>query len=385
MTPNARYAAAIEILDEILTGASAEQVLTHWARSHRFAGSKDRAAIRDICFDIMRRRCEAEALGGSLTGRGLAIGYLRLMENDPESVFTGEGYAPSTLTDVELANEGLLADWTKLNLPDWMQKFVAEGDEPEFLAQNSRAPVFLRVNIKKSDFDQAIAALRKEDVETRVHSEVSGCLEVISGERRIAQSRAYQQGLVELQDAGSQAVVAALDLPNEPDAKILDYCAGGGGKTLHMAALSQAQIHAHDAYVARMKDIPVRAKRAGAKVHIFQEHKDASDYDFILVDAPCSGSGAWRRNPDGKWKLTEAGLQETVILQSEILNKVLSFTHARTRIGYVTCSLLDVENYAQIQGFLKAHPKWTIEKEGRFLPSMGMDGFYYCQLAQESF
>jgi len=183
-------------------------------------------------------------------------------------------------------------------------------------------------------------------------------------------------GLVELQDASSQAVVECLDI--KANSRILDYCAGGGGKTLALACFGP--VDAHDAAPARMRDLPERAARAGASVRIVDQPK--GPYDLILIDAPCSGSGSWRRDPMGKWALTAARLSDLCQIQAEILDKAALLLAPQAVLAYATCSLLSVENDLQIRDFLARHPRFQLSQTRRFNPMSGGDGFFLAVLTQ---
>lgn len=381
MTPAARVSAAIEVLDGWLGGDPAEKLLTTWGRMHRFAGSKDRAAIRDHVWEAIRCRRSFAALGGAETGRGLMIGALRTAGIDPHSMFTGEGHAPAPLAAGEGggAAEGELPETVRLDCPEWLAPDLRASLGVDFSAVmealRHRAPVFLRVNTLRATLDTAQVALAGEGIETRQHGLAPTALEVTSGARRIQGSVAYRDGLVELQDAASQAVVAALAV--QPGDRVLDYCAGGGGKTLALAALN-AEVFSHDIDPRRMRDLPVRAQRARATARILapQAVASAAPFDMVFADAPCSGSGSWRRTPEGKWRLTPERLGELVALQARILDDIVGFVAPGGRLAYATCSLLEAENGAQVRHILARHAGWRIETERTFTPLDGGDGFY---------
>ncbi|WP_226621659.1 RsmB/NOP family class I SAM-dependent RNA methyltransferase [Alloyangia pacifica] len=384
MTPGARLQAAAEVLDRIAAGTPAEQALLGWSRGARYAGSKDRAAVRDHVFDVLRRWRSTAAQGGGESGRARLIGLLRQQGVVPESLFTGEGHAPAALSDDEQAAGRAPEGAEARDLPDWIDTLLAEslGDAAGAAAEalRERAPVFLRVNTLRGDLATAQAALAGEGIETRPHPLAAGALEVTAGARRIAQSQAFAEGLVELQDVASQAVVAAL--PLVPGMRVLDYCAGGGGKALAMAARLQGskggEVAAHDADPRRMSDLPARAKRAGARVQAVAKPK--GPYDLVLCDVPCSGSGAWRRSPEGKWRLTPERLDELTGVQAGILDIATRLVTPGGLLAYATCSMLAVENAAQIEAFLARHPGWTLEQQRQFVPGDGGDGFFSAQL-----
>jgi 16S rRNA (cytosine967-C5)-methyltransferase len=193
-------------------------------------------------------------------------------------------------------------------------------------------------------------------------------LQVTKNERKIQKLFAYLEGRIELQDASSQAVIEALDMPRA--GRILDYCAGGGGKTLSLAAQTfdnaAIAIYAHDSAFRRMADLPARAARAGAMVQITENPANTAPYAMILTDVPCSGSGSWRRDPQGKWALSAARLDELVQTQAQILDACLPLLAVGGVLAYSTCSVLPRENEAQIAAFVQRHPQVRVVKMQRF-------------------
>lgn len=391
MTPAARHGAAISALDAILAGAPAEQALTNWARASRFAGSGDRAAIRDIVYDALRRWRSAAAAGGSASGgadgRALVLGLLRLAGTDPDQVFTGTGYAPAALSDAERTFVFRPEDWpdaVRLDIPDWLQAPLEASLGADFAPvlerMQTRAPVFLRVNPRKATPDQAIAVLSADAITADRHDLAPFALEVTGNPRRVAASAAYRGGLVELQDAASQAVITALDLPQS--GRILDYCAGGGGKALAMAASSDALVTAHDANPGRMRDLAPRAARAGARIKIAGTRDLAAmpAFDMVLCDVPCSGTGAWRRDPAAKWRFSEDDLQNLLKVQADILSSAADLVAAGGSLGYITCSLLEAENLGQINAFVARDARFRLSLSRTFTPLDGGDGLFVAQL-----
>jgi len=385
MTPAARIAAAIEILDKIGDGAAAEQVLMRWARGNRFAGSSDRAAIRDHVFEVLRMRRSAAWLGGAATGRGLMIGLLRSQGIDPESLFTGEGHAPPPLMDHELAVPlGEMPEAESWNLPDWLCARFAQDLGADACrtarALQGRAPVSLRVNTSKTNISDAILMLEKDGIVAQPNALAQTALTVTSGSRKLRNTTAYRDGFVELQDASSQAVVEALPQA----ARVLDYCAGGGGKALAIAARSGQPVFAHDVNPARMGDIAARAARAGAQITLVEGSAlaAAARFDLALVDAPCTGSGSWRRAPEAKWRLTHEQLLQTMALQDRILDAAAGLVATGGTLVYATCSVLACENAERIEAFLQRHPQWHCRWSRNFAVSDLGDGFYTAQLTQ---
>jgi 16S rRNA (cytosine967-C5)-methyltransferase len=387
MTPGARVQAAIELLDRMAEGVAAEAALTTWARRSRFAGSKDRAAVRDHVFDVLRQKRLAAALGGGDSGRALMLGKLRAEQVDPDAFFTGQGHAPAPLTGAErdLARP-TLDRATRWNLPDWLADRFAEdlGDTAEnaALILQARAPIALRVNRRRATREAAQAALRAEGIETAILPGHPHALLVSSGARGISRSPAFLQGLVELQDVHSQAV--AEDLPEAR--KVLDYCAGGGGKALAIADRMRAEVFAHDADPGRMKDIPHRAARAGVEIRPIDT--DAlvrhAPFDLVLCDAPCSGSGSWRRAPEAKWSLTPAALDALARRQDTILDTAMHLVGEGGTLVYATCSVLADENEARVARFIDAHPAWRCVFQHRYPLTSDADGFYAAHFQRQS-
>lgn len=387
MTPAARVQAAIEVLDQILGGQPAEKALTGWARSSRYAGSKDRAAVRDHVFGALRCKRSFAALGGGQTGRLIMLGAARAEGLDLDTVFSGPPYGPEVLTDEERAggrapNPGGEA----CDIPDWLWPIFCDslGDDASAAAHalKSRAPVHLRVNRTKADLETARAVLSNEGIECTPHPAAPMALEINEGARKLRNSRAYLDGIVELQDAASQAVVEAI--PLKPGMRVLDYCAGGGGKSLAIADHPGVQVFAHDIAPQRMRDLPQRAERAGVNVTALttEQVKTSKPFDIVLIDVPCSGSGAWRRAPDGKWQLTQQRLNEVTQLQRDILETANSLISSNGLLVYVTCSVLTSENSRQIEQFQARHKNYTNIWKQSWAIQDGTDGFFSAHLTR---
>lgn len=380
MTPAARLAAAAGLLDEIGAGTPAEKALTRWGRGARYAGSGDRAAVRDLVFDVLRTRRSCAARGGGATGRALVLGLLRERGDDPAAWFTGARHALPPLTAAEAAGGRAPERWEALDMPDWLgpalRESLGEATEAVCRALRDRAPLFLRWHERRTDAGTALAALAEDGIVAAPHPLAPTALVVTEGARRLRQARAYLEGLVELQDAASQAVCAAL--PAGPGLRALDYCAGGGGKALALAARG-AEVVAHDADPARMADLPRRATRAGDPVRVATSGEVVAlgPYALVLADVPCSGSGAWRRQAEAKWRLTREGLDRLVALQAGILGEAAARVRTGGRLAYATCSLLREENEAQVARFLsETGEAWTLEATRRFglAAGGGVDG-----------
>lgn len=388
MTPAARISAAIEILDRVLAGAPAERELTNWGRANRFAGSKDRAAIRDHVFDALRCLGSFAALGGARTGRGVMLGALRASGADPSALFTGERFAPAALSTDEMAALTAPAydDLAQLDWPAWMLPRLSAGlgDDlgPVSEVMRQRAPVTLRVNIARATRPEAMETLASEGVQSVPHESVETALIVTEGARRVQTSQAYLTGLVEVQDASSQAAVGAIPVP--PRARVLDYCAGGGGKALALAArFPDSRIFTHDIDAGRMRDIPVRAERAGVNLTVLPPGKPGKSYDIVMVDAPCSGSGTWRRTPEAKWRLTPERLGELMKIQSQVIESASKLVIPDGRLVYMTCSVFADENLDRLAGLLQSD-EWSLEGARHWLPDLQGDGFYLAILRKHA-
>ena len=393
MTPAARIAAAIDILDAVLAGMPGAQALTRWARGSRFAGSGDRAAVRDHVFDALRclRSFTALGGGGTPTGRKLILGLLRAAGQAPEAFFTGEGFAPAALTDAEAVfvppRRADLPRGVARDCPDWLlpelDRALGARTDAVLEAMRTRAPVILRVNARRSTRDAAAALLGAEGIATAPHGLAKLALQVTGNAHKIKTSRAYLEGLVELQDASPQAAVEALPLSD--GMRVLDLCAGGGGKTLAMAARADLALFAHDAVPRRMRDLAGRAARAGIAVRLLAtvELDQTGPFDLVLADVPCSGSGTWRRAPEAKWALTAERLRALGVTQDAILARAASLVAPGGWIIYMTCSLLGPENRDRIDAFLATGSGATLCRERLCTPLDAGDGFYAAHLRRD--
>ena len=385
MTPGARLAAAIEVLDHVVAGEPAERALTRWARRSRFAGSKDRAAVRDVVFDAMRRRRSALWASGSAheTGRALVIGAVASGATPEVLDHFGDGpYAPPVLSSVEQDALRALDEAPRavqLDLPDFLLTAFEQGQVQDVDAVakilRTRAPVDLRVNRLRATPAAARKSLAADGIEVEDVAGAPDALRVTANPRLVSQSAAYRAGLVELQDAASQSVAAAV--APKPGERILDLCAGGGGKTLALSAAMQGEtVFAHDINPARMRDLPVRADRAGASVEMLDSTALSARFDAVLVDAPCSGSGAFRRNPDQKWRLTPESLTDLVAAQTDVIDRAMGLVVPGGRVIFATCSVLWSENEAQVAASLKRWPGARPGTVRRIAPGALGDGFF---------
>ncbi len=390
MTPGARLSAAMELLDAVLAGEPAERALTRWARASRFAGSKDRAAVRDLVFDGLRRRRSLGWIAGAETGRGIVLAGQAAESVDLDALGLGGPHAPTPLTAEERARltapPPFPSDAVRLDYPDVLDAPLRAALGPAFEASLSsmqaRAPVDLRANALRGTRAQAIAALATEGVIAEAHPLAPHALRVVGTPRGLATSRPYAEGLVEPQDVSSQLVAALCEA--RPGQIVLDYCAGGGGKTLALAAdmAGQGEIYAWDANPRRMADLPERARRAGARVRTLDAPglaRLAGACDLVLADAPCTGTGAWRRKPEGKWRITPEFLAGFPPLQDRILDAASACVRPGGALAYATCSILRVENEERAAAFLVRHPDWRLEAERRIGLVDGGDGFFFAR------
>ncbi|HWF96237.1 MAG TPA: RsmB/NOP family class I SAM-dependent RNA methyltransferase [Xanthobacteraceae bacterium] len=380
MTPGARLAAAIEVLAEIeAQRRPATDALKAWGLARRFAGSGDRAAIAGLVYDALRRKASTAFLMGGDRPRNLVLGMLRLERNlGVEAIARlcdGAGHSPAPLETPELAalESATLAaapPWIVGDYPEWLDPHLAKvfGAEraEEGAALASRAPLDLRVNALKADRERVKAALAHLGA-TPARWSALGLRIVLEAEAKnpaIHAEPAFIKGLVEVQDEGSQ--LAALLVDARPGQHVVDLCAGAGGKTLALAAVmqNQGQIYATDSDKRRLAPIHARVARAGARNIQILTPKGVGDVladldgraDRVLIDAPCTGIGAWRRNPDAKWRMRPGALEIRVQEQAALLDRAVGLIKPAGRIIYVTCSLLAEENNDQVRAFLARHP-----------------------------
>jgi 16S rRNA (cytosine967-C5)-methyltransferase len=384
MTPSARLQAAIDIL-EGLNGAiaPADRAVRDWFAARRFAGSGDRRAIAELVFRIVRHRASLAWRMQSESPRALAIAALLADGQEPASLFTG-GYGPAPLTAEELASIAAPPTppptWVTGEYPEWLESELTRRFGPmlaaEMAAFAERAPVDLRVNTLKSSREAVLAALQADGFEAEAVGRVA--IRCPPGSRNLDRHALYLAGHFEIQDLAAQT--AAERAGAKPGMRVLDLAAGAGGKSLAMAAAmeNQGEIIACDTRGAALAELEKRARRAGADIirtHILGD-PPTGPFDLVLVDAPCSGSGTWRRQPELKWRLTPHRLAALTALQDRLLEQAAGL--AATRLVYATCSILPVENEDRITAFLAKNPAFRRE-EPDFQASpaaFGMDGFY---------
>lgn len=384
MTPGARVQAAIEVLDAILGGDPAERALTAWARGSRYAGSKDRAAVRDHVFDAVRMLRSGGWAGGlrdmpaAGDGRALMAGVLSMQGVDLGALFSGQGHAPAPLDDDRAPDEPM-PDAVRLDCPEWLlpilERDLGSECEATLMALRTRAPVFLRANIARIGRAALIAQLADENVASTADEMAPTALRLAGAPRGLTNLTSFEDGLWELQDAGSQALIARL--PQTDGDRVLDLCSGGGGKALAIAARGDATVFAHDADAARMRDLPRRAARAEVEIKQLSDPEASAPFDAVVADVPCSGSGSWRRAPDAKWRLTQDRLDELRALQGDILRRAVRLTRPGGWVAYMTCSVLTSENAGLVDSVLAGDADVTLEDRWDCLPRLdGSDGFH---------
>jgi len=380
MTPGARLQAAIEILDGLAnTAQPADGYLRDWSRAHRFAGAKDRAAITERVYTALRHRASLAWRMNADDGRALVLASLLAEKESAETIarlFSGEGHAPPVLSDAE--QRALISPPTEKppahvsgEYPLWLEPELLRtfgADLPaEMHAMNARASVDLRVNTLRAQRDDMLVGLRSLDVaaERTPFSPVG--IRIASGEGlgALQHTQFFQTGAFEFQDEASQLVAQLCGV--KPGESMLDLAAGAGGKSLALAALmrNQGEILAFDIDPKRLKQLPPRARRAGASIIRIADRRGGPAwgkglFDVVLVDVPCSGSGAWRRSPDQKWRLTPERLAEHRSLQAWLIDDGARHTKPGGRLVYATCSLLMSENEDVCRVFLERHADFRL-------------------------
>jgi len=387
MTPAARLQAAIEVLDEVIAsaradGPPADSIVTRYFKHRRYAGSKDRRAVRDLVFRAIRRSAERPQ-----SGRAAILG---LVDDEPAlAELFGQPRGPEPRVDSEEAAPAtVVPHWLKAE----MSPLVGEG---EWAALLERAPVDLRVNVARARRDDLLEQFPGATV-----TPLSPWGMRLPPDSRVDDHPAYAAGLVEVQDEGSQLI--ALACKSQETSRILDLCAGAGGKALALAAAAPGSaILATDSNRGRLSKLAPRADRAGAHIETRllnppRELDELADWrenaDVVLVDAPCSGSGTWRRNPEGRWRLTPDRLERLVEVQHRLVGTAAELVRPGGYLVYAVCSLLSREGAGQMAAFLDSHSSWISEGTaiaagrsdgaGRLLtPGYdGTDGFFVARL-----
>jgi 16S rRNA (cytosine967-C5)-methyltransferase len=377
MKPAARIQAVIEILDGLnATDQPVDRYLRDWARGHRFAGSKDRASIGERIFAIMRHRASFAWRMQSESPRALAIASL-LNEgfDEPalEDIFSGEKYAPAKLTEEERAFILLPPKeppplCVQGEFPEFLQSELTERFGENLLAElaafTERAPVDLRVNTLKATRDEVLQQLRDAgyDANPTRYSPFAIRIPPGEGSAALGKSATFENGLFEFQDEAAQ--IASLLCGARPGMRVLDFAAGAGGKSLALAAAmnNEGEIVARDVRADALARLEARAARAGiAIIHTeLSPLKGEGMFDLVLADAPCSGSGTWRRQPELKWRLTPTRLAQFTATQDRLLAEAASRLKPGGRLVYATCSVLPCENERRISAFLAAHPGFSL-------------------------
>ncbi len=384
MRDGGRIEAAIEVLERLeREHRPATDVLRDWGNAHRFAGSGDRAAIGNLVHDALRCRASLAWRMGSESPRALVLAAYVVLWRVPlgrlETLLAEDRHAPAPLGEAEraaLAGEAAAGAPTHVlaDIPEWLAPSFSRAFGPRLVEEGrglaARAPVDLRANTLKSTRDKVLGALSRFAPAPTTLSPLGIRLAPGEGPARAPQVQAepgYQKGWFEIQDEGSQ--LAALLAGATAGEQVADVCAGGGGKTLALAAImaNKGQIHAFDADRNRLAGIFERLDRAGTRnVQVIaaneRDRLDALDgrMDLVLVDAPCTGTGTWRRRPDAKWRLSQAQLEQRIADQNEVLALAEPKVKPGGRLVYVTCSLLPEENEDRVAEFLGGHPDFAL-------------------------
>ncbi|SEF96657.1 RsmB/NOP family class I SAM-dependent RNA methyltransferase [Bosea lathyri] len=398
MTPAARISAAIEVLDDIIQRRRpASDALKDWGLSRRFAGSKDRAAVASLVYDALRRKASSSFAMASETPRALVLGMLAGLRGmnaaEIAGLCSGENHAPAPLDSDELA---LLTAFSTQGAPDWMRADVPEWLWPAFeqafgaaaveegQALAARAPIDLRANRLKTNRDGLLASLEHLAPEAGAWS--PDALRFQPGHDGRGPSLQTEPGFFagefEIQDEGSQLVTLLAGA--RPGDTVVDLCAGAGGKTLALAALmkNSGRLFATDLDSRRLAPLHERLARSGAtqveiRIPRSRGHEPLADIagevDLVLVDAPCTGSGTWRRNPDAKWRVRPGALAERIKDQAEVLARAARLVKPGGRIAYITCSVLPDENDEAVRAFLGRHSGFAAVELGDVLVSQEGD------------
>lgn len=383
MKPGGRIQAAAEVLEDILERHQpAATALADWGKRHRFAGSGDRAAIGTLVYDSLRRRLSLAAQMGSEAPRALALAAapraLGISAADVVALADGGPHAPTPLSDDERQRLAAgvpdeAAAHVKADVPEWLMPSLLRAfgsrAEAEGQAMGQRAPVDLRVNALKATREKVLAALERFGARATDHAPFGIRIPAPEGSARaphVESEAAHGKGWFEVQDAGSQ--IAALLAGAAPRRQVMDLCAGAGGKTLAMAAVMQnsGQIYAYDRDKGQLRPIFERLQRAGVRnAQVLDGGDEAAlralgpRFDVVLVDAPCSGSGTWRRKPDAKWRLKPEALAKRQQEQRAALTVATGLVKPGGRLCYVTCSVLPEENVDQVAWFKETYPDFT--------------------------
>jgi 16S rRNA (cytosine967-C5)-methyltransferase len=385
MTPAARLSAAIDLIATIdAERVPAAKALKEWGTAHRYAGSGDRAAIAGLVWDVLRRRSSSTFLMDADTPRARVLGMLRLergMDTDAvAAICDGSRFAPEPLTEAErsaLASRSLDDAPAHIagDYPEWLDPHLAAvfGDDrvAEATAMASRAPLDLRVNTLKAKREKVEASLKHLGAAPTPWSSLGLRIELGADARNpgIHAEEDFVKGAVEVQDEGSQ--LAALFSAAKPGEQVIDLCAGAGGKTLALAAMmaGKGRLIATDRDKRQLA--PIFERLSPAAVHNAEVRAPKGDADpladikasadLVLIDAPCTGTGTWRRNPDAKWRMRPGSLEVRLKDQAEVLERAAGLVKPGGRIAYVTCSVLRSENGEQVRAFIGRHPEFAVQ------------------------
>ncbi len=403
MTPAARLSAAIEVFADIeARRRPAADALKDWGLAHRFAGSGDRAGIAGLVYDALRRKASSAALIGEASPRAVLMGMLHrergLDVTAIDALYSGARYAPAPLTETERAalDSGTLGDapaHIEGDYPEWLDPYLARvfGDEraAEGVALASRAPLDLRVNTLVGTREDALPELAHLHAEPARWSPVGLRIRLAADAKSpaIHAEPLFLKGRIEIQDEGSQ--LAALLSGAKPGEQVIDLCAGAGGKTLALAAAmeNRGQIYATDTDKRRLVAIYDRLARAGARnvqvrtpKSVGNEIADlAGRADLVLIDAPCTGIGTWRRNPDAKWRIRPGALAERIKQQDAVLESAVALVKPGGRIAYITCSVLAEENGDRVRAFIGRHSDFSVEKPGNVINALGDRAYLFAR------
>lgn len=384
MKAASRIQAAIDILDKMIDSRiPMDNTIRDYMVNRRYIGSKDRKAVVEHVYRIIRHYAKLNWLlqqaGVLPTPRNFVIADLSWHGQDMTNLFVEDKHAPAPLTDDEknwakkLISFGPMPLTVQVECPDWaierLQKVFGDDFEKELHGMIEAAPLDLRVNTIKGSREKAKAMLAAQDVQTEITPYSPFGLRV-DGKAYMSVTKAFSKGLVEIQDEGSQLIALACEV--KPGMRVLDYCAGAGGKTLGLAAMmeNKGNIVAMDIEERRLEKGRKRYSKAGVhniELRCIAEEKNRKwlrrqkeTMDVVLVDAPCSSSGTWRRNPDLRWKQYGPPLEEIIGMQADILERVADKVKSGGRLVYATCSLFEEENEAQVEKFLKNHLEYSV-------------------------
>ena len=394
MTPAARLSAAIELIGTIeAQRVPAAKALKEWGTAHRYAGSGDRAAISGLIWDVRRRRASSAWIMDEETPRARVLGMLKVERGlDVDAIAAlcdGGRFAPEPLTEREraaLASRSLADAPAHIagDYPEWLDGYLAQafGDDrvAEATAMASRAPLDLRVNTLKARREKALASLAHLGAQPTPWSPMGLRIELGADARNpgIHAEQDFIKGGIEVQDEGSQ--LAALLAAAKPGEQVIDLCAGAGGKTLALAAMMQGKgrLIATDRDKRQLAPIHERLSRAGVHNADVRTPKGEADTlgdirasaDLVLIDAPCTGTGTWRRNPDAKWRMRPGALEVRLKDQIEVLDRATALVKPGGRIAYITCSVLPPENGEQVRAFVARYPEFSVVPPSQIMAAL---------------